>query len=194
MKCVIGLGNPGRKYSNSRHNAGYMVVSDLAGRFHVSFSDRGFSDLAKATLHRGDGSGSDTEVLLVKPLTYMNASGQAVAEVLQDYPVCTGDILVVHDDMDLPFGKIRLRKKGGAGGHRGIESIVERLGTTEFSRLKVGIGRPPEGTDPVDYVLERFLKEESGNLADIVRLSAQAVMDTLDKGIDWAMGAYNGEA
>lgn len=197
VKCVVGLGNPGRKYSGTRHNAGYMVASALAGRFSVSFSDEGFCEVARAIAKPacGDplGGGAAVEVLLVRPLTYMNASGQAVSQVLQDYPISVEDIIVVHDDMDLPLGKIRLRRKGSSGGHKGLESIAEHLGATEFARLKIGIGRPPEGADPVDYVLERFSKDETKVLEDTVSLSVQAALDALLKGIDWAMGQYNGE-
>lgn len=199
MKCVVGLGNPGRKYASTRHNAGYMVASALAGRFSIPFADEGFCEVARAIAKPPEGQvpgaeGQATELLLVRPLTYMNASGQAVSQVLLDYPLSPGDIIVVHDDMDLPLGKIRLRRKGSSGGHRGVESIAEHLGTTEFARLKVGIGRPPEGVDPVEFVLERFSKPEMKVLEDIVSLSAQAALDALQKGLDWAMGQYNGEA
>jgi PTH1 family peptidyl-tRNA hydrolase len=193
MKCVIGLGNPGRRYRGTRHNAGYMVVSEVAGRFSVSFSEPGFSEVATAVIPDAAGAGPGIEVLLVKPLTYMNASGQAVSEVLRDYPVALEDILVVHDDMDLPFGKIRIRRRGSAGGHKGIESIAAQLGTCDFARLKVGIGRPPAGVDPVDYVLEPFPEEEAQGLAEMVRLSAQAAIDVFRKGIEQAMAEYNGK-
>ncbi|MEX0974561.1 MAG: aminoacyl-tRNA hydrolase [Bacillota bacterium] len=181
MKCVVGLGNPGRKYANTRHNVGYMALRELAGRLRISFSEHGFSEVAKG------------EILLVKPLTYMNASGQAVSEVARDYGVSPADILVIHDDMDLPFGKIRIRRKGSSGGHKGIESIAAHLGTTEFPRIKIGVGRPPEGVDPVDFVLEPFSKRDAQTLEDVIWLSAAAAMSVFAKGIDWAMGEYNGQ-
>ncbi len=192
MKCIVGLGNPGRKYANTRHNVGYMVLHDLAGRFAISFSDTGFSETAKCQVTANDGSLIET--LLVRPLTYMNASGQAVAEVVRDYGVAPADILVIHDDMDLPFGKIRIRRKGSSGGHKGIESIAGHLGTTEFPRIKVGVGRPPEGVDPVDFVLEPFANKDARALEDLIWLSAAAAIAVLTRGIDWAMAEYNGSS
>jgi len=191
MKCIVGLGNPGRKYANTRHNVGYMVLREIAGRLGVSMREHGFSEIGRGAL---PGPGSDeTPVLLVKPLTYMNRSGQAALEVAEDFGVQPGDMLVIHDDMDLPFGKIRLRRKGSSGGHKGIESIADFLETTEFPRLKVGIGRPPEGVDPVEFVLKPFEQADEPTLAAVVSLAASAAIDALTKGIDWAMGEYNGQ-
>jgi PTH1 family peptidyl-tRNA hydrolase len=204
MKCIIGLGNPGRKYADTRHNVGYMVLRELAGRFALRFTEAGFCEVARVTLPAaadadagtartaGEAPCAQEDVLLVRPLTYMNVSGQAVLEVSRDYPVAAQDILVIHDDLDLPFGKARIRRRGSSGGHKGIESIAAHLGTPEFARLRVGIGRPPEGVDPVDYVLEPFGKADAPALEEVIRLAAQAAVDVLTRGIEWAMREYNG--
>lgn len=207
MKCIVGLGNPGRKYANTRHNVGYMVLREIAGRFRLAFSEAGFSEVAVGTLPAPaplDGSCGGTErqdravssggtgLLLVRPLTYMNVSGRAVTEIIRDYPVTCEDIIVIHDDMDLPLGKIRIRRRGSSGGHKGVLSIAHHLGTPEFPRLKVGIGRPPEGVDPVDFVLESFREDESSLLREVISLSADAAIQVFTRGIDWAMGEYNG--
>jgi len=198
MKCIVGLGNPGRKYAGTRHNVGYMVLGELAGRFSLLFSEAGFCEVAEGilpqplTAEAGPVAPPRNALLLVRPLTYMNASGQAVLEVARDYRVALGDILVLHDDMDLAFGKIRIRRRGSSGGHKGIESIAADLGTSEFARLKIGVGRPPEEVDPVDYVLEPFPKADAAVLNDVIHLAAQAATDVFTRGIDWAMGEYNG--
>lgn len=188
MKCVIGLGNPGKKYGNTRHNVGYMVLDEIAGRFRLPFKETGFAETAVGTLPLGDG----LDVLLVRPLTYMNASGVAAVEAMRDHEVALSDMLVVHDDMDLPFGKIRLRKKGRSGGHKGIESIIAEAGADEFGRLKIGIGRPPEGIDPVEFVLERFGKKDEAALREVVALAADCALDALRLGMEPAMARYNG--
>lgn len=191
MKCIVGLGNPGRKYANTRHNVGYMVLREIAGRLGISMREHGFSEIGRGLLP--EPGGEETQVLLVKPLTYMNRSGQAALEVSQDFGIQPGDMLVIYDDMDLPFGKIRLRRKGSSAGHKGIESIAAFLETTEFPRLKVGIGRPPEGVDPVEFVLKPYEKADQAALAAVISLAASAALDALTKGIDWAMGEYNGQ-
>ncbi|HHW17394.1 MAG TPA: aminoacyl-tRNA hydrolase [Firmicutes bacterium] len=190
MICVVGLGNPGRKYAFTRHNVGFMVVSRLAERLSISFSEAGFSDVARGTMFGPEGP---IEVVLAKPGTYMNQSGQAVLELLSDLEARPENLLVVHDDMDLPFGRIRIRRKGSSGGHRGIESIISSLGTSEFPRLKVGIGRPAPGVDPVDYVLRPFEREETEHLPLIIELAVDAVMSVATYGLDRAMSDYNGK-
>ena len=191
MKCIVGLGNPGRKYANTRHNVGYMVLRDLAGRLGVSFSEHGFSEAGRGQALASGGERID--ILLVKPHTYMNASGQAVLEVVEDYGVAPSDLLVIHDDMDIPFGKIRIKRKGSSGGHKGIESTAAHLGTTEFSRIKVGIGRPPDGIDPVEFVLRPFARGDERTLAEVIDLAASAALHVFTRGIEWTMGEYNGQ-
>ncbi|MGI6663364.1 MAG: aminoacyl-tRNA hydrolase [Bacillota bacterium] len=188
MKCVVGLGNPGKKYRNTRHNVGYRVLDEIAGRFRLAWSESGFSERALATVPFGGG----VDLLLVRPLTYMNSSGVAVSEVMEDYDLPAADVLVIHDDMDLPLGKVRFKRKGSSGGHRGIESIIEETGTSDFPRLKIGVGRPPEGVDPAEYVLSRFSGDDEEILAEVIRLAAEATLDAVSRGIDWAMAHYNG--
>jgi PTH1 family peptidyl-tRNA hydrolase len=188
MKCVVGLGNPGKKYRNTRHNVGYRVLDEIAGRFRLAWSESGFSERALATVPFGGG----VDLLLVRPLTYMNSSGVAVSEVIEDYDLPAADVLVIHDDMDLPLGKVRFKRKGSSGGHRGIESIIEETGTSDFPRLKIGVGRPPEGVDPAEYVLSRFSGDDEEILAEVIRLAAEATLDAVSRGIDWAMAHYNG--
>ncbi len=187
MKCVIGLGNPGSKYVHTRHNVGRMVLDEIARRIGVPFREWGFSDVARASV-----SGTVPQIfLMVKPGTYMNASGQAVAEILEGYPVRLEDILVVHDDIDLPLGTIRFRRHGGSGGHKGIESIIGFVGTGEFSRLKIGVGRPGVGVDAAQHVLQPFLDSEVPLLGDIIDVACRGVLDALGHGLEWAMARYN---
>ncbi|HHX29012.1 MAG: aminoacyl-tRNA hydrolase [Bacillota bacterium] len=188
MKCIVGLGNPGKKYRNTRHNVGYMVLDEIAGRFRIRWADTGFSETALVTLSLDE----SVDVLLVRPLTYMNLSGLAVKDVMAQHAVQAEDVLVIHDDMDLPLGKVRLRRKGSSGGHRGIESIIGETGLCEFPRLKVGIGRPPEGVEPSDHVLAGFSTGDQEVLREVVRLAAAAALDVVSKGIEWAMSFYNG--
>jgi PTH1 family peptidyl-tRNA hydrolase len=167
-----------------------MVLREIAGRLATSFSDSGFSETAKGII--SPPGGQRVEVLLVRPLTYMNTSGQAVLEAARDHGLSPSDILVIHDDMDLPFGKIRIRRKGSSGGHKGIESIAAHLDSTEFPRVKVGVGRPPAGVDPVEFVLKPFSRSDARTLEDEVWLAAAAAESVFTRGIDWAMGEYNG--
>ncbi|MGI6642953.1 MAG: aminoacyl-tRNA hydrolase [Bacillota bacterium] len=189
MKCVVGLGNRGRKYAKTRHNVGYMVVAELARRMGTEFTESGFSDIAEGKIPGEPG----IPVLLVKPATYMNSSGQAVLDILLHHPVVLSDMIVVHDDMDLPFGTIRLRRRGSSGGHKGVESIMASIETGDFIRLKVGIGRPAPGTDPVEHVLEPFTPWEAGLLAEVINGAAGAALDVFRHGLEWAMGEYNGK-
>ena len=156
----------------------------------VKFLESGFSDVAEGTVGAGYGN---VHMVLVKPATYMNASGQAVAEALSRYPVTASDLLVIHDDLDLPFGKIRIKRGGSSGGHRGIASTISHLGTTEFLRLKIGIGRPLEDDDVVDYVLQPFSHDEVSRLAEVVGMAADAAVDVFVKGLEASMAEYNGK-
>lgn len=185
MKCVVGLGNPGKRYSQTRHNVGYMVLSALRERLHLEFSDEGVAFLA-------EGKVAGLPFLLVRPASYMNVSGQAVSCVVRRYCLSAYDLLIVHDDMDLPFGKVRFRRKGSAGGHKGIASVIDHLGTEDFARLKIGVGRPPEGVDSADYVLQEFTGEEVRVLPELLSLASGAVLEFLSRGLDSAMDKHNG--
>ncbi len=184
MKILVGLGNPGSAYEGTRHNIGFRVVDRLAEESRISLSQKRFKALF------GKGSIRSREVVLVKPLTFMNLSGQAVREVLAFYKRAIGDLVVIHDDLDLPFGALRIKRWGGDGGHQGIRSIIDALGGDNFSRLKVGIGRPPGRLDPADYVLSRFQESEERSLEEIVSRAAECVSVMILEGVEAAMNRY----
>ena len=184
MKLIVGLGNPGRRYQGTRHNIGARVIDTLARRHHVALREEGWADVGALTL---DGA----RVLLARPQTYVNVSGTAVADLRRRHRLPLENLLVAFDDLDLPVGQIRLRAKGGHGGHNGMRSIIEALGSEEFARLRVGIARPPEGVDPADYVLSRFSKEEQAQLDEAVKRAADAVEAFVRRGIEAAMSASN---
>jgi len=185
VKLIVGLGNPGPRYANNRHNVGFQCLDRLAQAHGLAFQRRE----NKALLARGKIAG--VEVLLAKPQTYVNLSGQAVERLARSYQVPLEDILVIYDDMDLPLGKIRLRPRGGAGGHKGVRSIIEHLGSRDFPRLRVGIGRPPGRMDPVDYVLGDFTPEERPVIEEAYERAIAAVECWLREGIVEAMNRYN---
>lgn len=185
MKVIAGLGNPGKKYQQTRHNVGFMVVDRLAAKHRIRIGKRQYHSLVSDWLTNGE------KALLVKPQTYMNHSGDAVRSLRRDLGAEPKDFIVVHDDLDLPLGRIRIRHKGGAGGHRGVTSILEALGDQNFLRVRVGIGRPPQGVDPTDYVLESFLPEETDLLGEVVSKAAEAVEALLEQGPHRAMELFN---
>ncbi|MDR7866133.1 MAG: aminoacyl-tRNA hydrolase [Sporomusaceae bacterium] len=184
MKIVVGLGNPGREYSATRHNVGFMAVDELAARWGAANWREKFGALVAE--HRGEET-----VLLVKPQTYMNLSGQAVSALVRWHKLDAADIVVVYDDIDLPPGRLRLRPAGGAGGHRGIESLLAHLGKDTFARVRIGVGRPPEYMETADYVLGRFSAEEQPLMADTVKRAAAAVEAVLKDGLAKAATEYN---
>jgi PTH1 family peptidyl-tRNA hydrolase len=184
-KLIVGLGNPGPEYVGHRHNVGFQCLDRLAETHGL-----GFMRLeSRARLAQGAIQG--VRVLLAKPLTYMNLSGQAVGPLVRRYGILLSALLVIYDDMDLPLGTIRLRPRGGAGGHKGMRSIIEALGGQEFPRLRVGIGRPPGGEDAVDYVLSDFTLEEWAVIEGVYEKVLGAVECWLREGIVEAMGRYN---
>ena len=187
MIIVVGLGNPGRRYTGTRHNMGQEVVQHLAARLRVRLQDEGWARVGK---WRGEGA----TLVLAIPETYMNVSGQAVKDLLRRRRKGPGDLLVVHDDMDLSLGHLRLRPGNGAGGHNGVRSIIEEIGTGMFPRLRIGIGRPPAGVDPTEFVLERFTPEERLSIDATVALAADAVMVAAVQGLAVAMNRYNRRA
>lgn len=185
VKIIVGLGNPGREYSETRHNVGFMTVDLLAQRWEIS----NWRSRHEALV--GEHRIGEEQVLLVKPQTYMNLSGNAVGALARWYKVNLEDIIVIYDDMDLPVGKLRLRTKGSSGGHRGIESLLLQLGKEEFPRVRIGIGRPPQGWQVVDYVLARFTAEESPLISDALKKAADAAEGIVKLGLDKAMNRYN---
>lgn len=185
MKVVVGLGNPGRKYARTRHNLGYLVVDRVASENQVAVTNKKYDSLI------GEWQTGGEKVLLVKPQTYMNRSGAAVNQLFRYLPIAARDLVVIHDDLDLPFGQIRIRPRGGAGGHRGVLSILESLGEEGFFRLRLGIGRPPPGVEPTDYVLEPFSAAERTQLEVVVARAADAVKSLLEEGSQRAMEKFN---
>ncbi|MEL7561796.1 aminoacyl-tRNA hydrolase [Dehalogenimonas sp. 4OHTPN] len=189
MKLIIGLGNPGREYSGTRHNIGFAVLGELARRNGINFDKRCCHSRA------GEGRIAGHEVALAKPQTYMNLSGDAVASLMRRYRVKLSDILVVHDDLDLPLGKIRLRANGSAGGHNGLKSIIASVGSMDFARLKIGIGRPEpldaEHRDVVDHVLTGFDATERNIAEDAIGKAAEAIEIMVEQGLEAAMNRFN---
>jgi PTH1 family peptidyl-tRNA hydrolase len=183
---IAGLGNPGAEYRGNRHNIGFMVVDALAEAESIPIRRVEF----RALVGKGDAAG--TPVVLAKPQTYMNDSGQAVAALIRFYKIPLEQVLVVHDDLDLPFGTLRLRPGGGTGGQRGMESIVSKLGTRDFARLRVGIGRPPGRMDPKDYVLHDFDPDEQACLPELRQSAIEAIRTFIRRGIQRAMNDFNG--
>lgn len=184
MKIIVGLGNPGKDYKNTRHNIGFMVLEELASRHPVEKQESRFDAIIG---HIRIGS---EKVLLVKPLTYMNLSGRAVQPIMHWYKLELPDLMVVYDDMDLPTASLRIRAKGGTGGHKGMTSISERLASKDFARMRVGIGRPEVG-ETVGWVLGRFSQEEQAEIQIVVKKAADALEKWIKMGINEAMNAYN---
>lgn len=185
MKLVVGLGNPGKKYQPTRHNLGFLVVDRIAARRAITLRRKIHESLT------GEWAEDGEKIVLAKPQTYMNRSGFAVRALLQEFHGTPDDLVVVYDDLDLPFGRIRIRAKGSAGGHRGMASIMENLPGATFARVRVGIGRPPEGVDPTDYVLQPFDAEQMEKLDDLVGKASEAVLALLLEGIETAMMEFN---
>ena len=184
MKVIVGLGNPGVHYQMSRHNIGFQVVDRLAHLNHILISTKRFKSLY------GKGRIDSQEVVLVKPMTFMNLSGEAVKKAVHFFKAGLEDLIVVHDDMDLLLGRLRFKQKGGDGGHQGVRSIIESMGGNHFLRLKVGIGRPPKGTDPAEYVLHDFDTMEQPRLDEILSQAAEALRVMLLEGLQTAMNRY----
>lgn len=183
---LIGLGNPGREYRDTRHNLGFMVIDRLIVRLNA----QGMKVQSKAIITNAAYKGR--KLILAKPQTYMNLSGQSAQGLLNFYKIPVENMLIAHDDLDIPFGTIRIRPKGGPGGQGGMASTIEQLGTKDFPRLRLGIGRPPGRMDPAAYVLQNFSREEMKILSEIVDRAADAVLTFVVDGLNKAMNKYNG--
>ncbi len=183
---IVGLGNPGRDYSNTRHNIGFMAVDAFANSIQTKLLK--VQNKALVGLGKIEGRG----VVLAKPQTYMNLSGQAIVGLLNFYKIPQSNLLVIHDDIDLPFGTIRIRPKGGSAGQRGVGSTIEKLGNQDFARMRLGVGRPPGQMDARDYVLQRFLKADEEFLKILLDKSCEAISEFVVNGLDAAMNRYNG--
>ncbi len=182
---IVGLGNPGSRYEDNRHNIGFQIVDELAAAHDMSF------DKSQHKAKIANGWIGEQRVLIVKPQTYMNLSGEAVQPLATYYKVEANDLIVVSDDLDLPTGKLRLRPFGGAGGQNGVKSIIQRLGTDQFPRMRVGIDRPPGRMDPAAYVLQNFSSQEEEVMVQVRDRARQALELWLTAGIDNTMNTFN---
>ena len=184
MKLIVGLGNPGKEYEGTRNNCGFMVVDELANKLNTEINQNKFKGLyTKVKYHRED-------VILLKPQTYMNLSGESVIAAMNFFKLDKEDIIVIYDDLDMPVGKLRLRKTGSAGGHNGIKNIIAHLSSQDFKRIRVGIDRH-KYMKVVDYVLSRFAKEETEAINQGIDKASDAVLDYLDHDFDYIMNRYN---
>jgi len=183
MWIVVGLGNPGKKYSRTRHNIGFMVVEEFARRYEIDFKE-------KEKYRIGTGSIDGEKVLLIEPLRYMNNSGLAVKDVLGRFNIPLEKLIVIHDDLDMEVGKLRIRRKGSSGGHKGVESIIQNISSKDFARLKIGIGREA-GVTPEDYVLSKFRKNEIPLIKSTIEKASDAVTSILLDGLGKAMNRFN---
>jgi peptidyl-tRNA hydrolase, PTH1 family len=187
MHLVVGLGNPGPEYADNRHNLGFMVADELARRGRAGAARAKFgAEIAEATI-------AGQRVLLCKPQEYMNVSGQAVARVAGFWKVTLPDTIVVHDELDLPFERLKLGAGGGPGGHNGVKSIISALGDPGFPRVRVGIGRPASGRDPADWVLSDFTRAEAAVVPELIVRAADAVEAIIKDGLTTAMNRFNGK-
>jgi len=193
MKLIVGLGNPGRGYANNLHNLGFMCVNHFARTQGIRFDKK----QAKSRIGIGEVAGG--KVVVARPQTYMNLSGQAVSRLIKKFNISLDNLLVIHDDLDLPLGKIRIRLGGGSAGHKGVESIISELGSQDFPRIRVGIGRPIFTTgsteitdaDIVTYLLSELPLEEKRTITQVLPIVTEAVLCILTKGLAAAMNKYN---
>lgn len=184
---IVGLGNPGREYKDNRHNVGFMLIDRLSVRLDARLSRMQAKALVGDVIYEGN------KIILAKPQTYMNLSGQSIQGLAHFYKLPLENMIVAHDDLDLPFGTIRIRPGGGPGGQKGVASTIERLGTQDFRRLRIGIGRPPGRMDPAAYVLQDFVVTDRTLLSEILDHAANAALTFILEGLDAAMNKFNGQ-
>jgi PTH1 family peptidyl-tRNA hydrolase len=184
MWVIAGLGNPGKRYSRTRHNIGFMVVEEVAHRNKIDFKDR------KQGYRIGRGSIKRHDILLIEPLLYMNMSGPVIKNVLRKFNIQPENLISIHDDLDMEIGKLKIKRKGSSGGHKGVESIIQSIGSTDFIRLKIGIGRE-EGLSSEDHVLRKFRRNEIALIKDMIRKAADAVHSIVSEGVEKAMNMFN---
>lgn len=185
MKCIIGLGNPGEKYKYTRHNIGFLAVDEIARRENAKWTQHKFKCDFEIIRMNGE------KTMLVKPQTFMNLSGEGVRPLMDYFNIAVENIAVIYDDLDLPAGKVRLREKGGHGGHNGIRSLITHLGTKEFKRIRLGVGRPHDQMAVVDYVLQRFSRSEEEEIESALDLASKAVDLFVGKSFHQAMNECN---
>ena len=186
MKMIIGLGNPGKQYEKTRHNIGFRVIDEMCSRLNAPPMQAKFNGV-HTVIHRPEG-----KVMLVKPLTYMNLSGECIRPLMDYFDVEIDNIIVIYDDLDFSPGEMRLRQKGSAGGHNGMKSLIAHLGTDKFNRVRMGIGRPISGMKVSDYVLSSFSKEEAPLIEDTIKKSADACEAWIEKPFSDIMNQFNG--
>lgn len=186
MKLIVGLGNPGDKYKGTRHNVGFQAIDELAERFNISVKNKEHKGLVGKGIIMGE------KVILLKPQTFMNNSGESVQPLAAYYGVHEEDIIIVYDDICLEPGHLRIRKKGSAGGHNGMKSIINRLGTENFARVRIGVGEKPDHYDLADWVLSRFDKSLQADASKGISDAARAITVIISEGIDAAMNLFNG--
>ncbi|MDP4181012.1 MAG: aminoacyl-tRNA hydrolase [Bacillota bacterium] len=182
---IAGLGNPGNKYDNTRHNVGFDAVDMLANLYNISISKVKYKALI------GEGSIEGERVILVKPQTFMNLSGESIREIIEWYKIPISNIIILFDDIDLPLGKIRVRPKGSSGTHNGMRSILYQIQSDEFPRVRIGIGRPPEGWELANFVLSKFTTEDRKIVNESIKNAAEAAVAIINSGADTAMNKYN---
>ena len=185
MILVVGLGNPGSEYASTKHNLGYLAVDEIGKRAGI--------DLARKKFHGlyGEGTFNRGKLILLKPETYMNRSGESVSNAVNFYHIPPENIIVVHDELDLPAGTVRIKPGGGSAGHKGVASIIEKLGNGDFARIRIGIGKPKQKSGTVSHVLSKFSKEENEIVNESVLKAADAVLEVIEHGLRKAMNKYN---
>jgi PTH1 family peptidyl-tRNA hydrolase len=190
---VVGLGNPGREYRKTRHNVGFMLLDQLAGKLNAHFTRfQSRALVAKATYTPLKPGSGEYKIILAKPQTFMNLSGQSVQGLVHFYKLPLTNLLVAHDDLDLPPGTIRIRPDGGSAGQKGMTSILDRLGTDDFPRLRLGIGRPPGQMQAPDYVLQEFSTADLTIISETLNRAVEAVLTFIAEGLEATMNKYNG--
>lgn len=185
LTIIVGLGNPGKKYENTRHNVGFCTIDYLSAKYGIKVNRLKHKALT------GDGVIKGERVLLVKPQTFMNLSGESINEIAEWYKLPMERLIVIYDDVDLPVGTIRIRPKGSSGTHNGMKSVIYQLQSDEFPRIRIGIGKAPEEWDLADYVLSRFSGEESADIAKSIERAAEAAAVIVQSGVEAAMNLYN---
>ena len=185
LRLVVGLGNPGEAYTETRHNAGFLAVDKVSEAFSIALEKQKFDT------RFGIGSVNDVKVILAKPMAYMNRSGPQVQNIAGYFRILCEDMLVVHDDIDLAFGRLKIKEKGGDGGHKGVRSIIDAFGGGDFTRLRIGVGRPDAEKDAADYVLDEFTLEERKVLGQIITAAKDAIVTILCKGTKEGMNRFN---
>jgi len=185
LRLVVGLGNPGNKYENTRHNAGFMVADKIARDFNIALNKTKFDTIY------GRGFIEDVDVLLVKPMAYMNRSGPPLQKLAHYFRIPGEDMLLIHDDIDLAFGRLKIKEKGGHGGHNGIRSIMDAFGGGDFDRLRIGVGRSEAGENVTDHVLGRFSDDKAEMVARVITVARDAAVTVLCEGMKVGMNAFN---